>query len=114
MMATCCPEVPNCCDMRGMLSFLILWSLSKKPMNGQQLSEAIGNRRGVKPTAGTIYPALKELRLKKLVKMERKGRETVYSLSEKGRKGLKEACEYFCYVFGEIFQEYGEKTRCAR
>ncbi len=107
----CCPEVPNCCDMRGMLSFYILWILSKKPMNGQEISEELRKRRGTKPTAGTIYPALKELRTKGLVKMERKGRTTIYSLSEDGKEGLEEACRYFCVAFGEIFQEYGGKQQ---
>ena len=27
----------DCCDMRGMLGFLILYLLSKKPMHGQDL-----------------------------------------------------------------------------
>lgn len=102
----CCPTVPSCCDMRGMLSFYILWLLSKGSMNGQELSEELGKRRGTKPTPGTIYPALKELRLKGLVDMERKGRTTVYTLTEPGREGLIEACNYFCSVFGEIFQEH--------
>jgi len=106
----CCPEVPNCCDMRGMLSFYILWLLSKRSMNGQEISEELGKRRGTKPTAGTIYPALKELRTRGLVEMERKGRTTVYSLSEDGRDGLEKACKYFCGAFGDIFKEYGART----
>jgi PadR family transcriptional regulator PadR len=106
MADACCPSAPNCCDMRGMLSFFILWLLAKEPMNGRELSEELGKRRGVTPTPGTIYPALKELRLKGLVAMERKGRTTVYTLTEQGREGLTEACHYFCSVFGEIFQEH--------
>jgi DNA-binding PadR family transcriptional regulator len=102
----CCPEAPACCDMRGLLSFLILWILSRKPMNGQQISEEIAKRRGAKPTPGTLYPALRELRTKELVKMERKGRQTIYTLSRKGTEGLRRACEYFCYAFGEIFEEH--------
>lgn len=110
MKEECCPETPDCCDMRGMLSFYILWLLSKKPMNGQEISEELGKRRGTKPTPGTIYPALKELRAKGLVEMERRGRTTIYTLSEQGRDGLERACRYFCSAFGEIFQEY-RKTR---
>jgi PadR family transcriptional regulator PadR len=106
----CCPDVPECCDMRGMLAFRILWVLSKRPMNGQEISEEVGKRRGTKPTAGTIYPALKELRAKELVEMERKGRATVYSLSKKGREELEKACGYFCSAFGEIFDEYTKAT----
>ena len=88
-----CPETPNCCDMRGMLSFYILWLLSKRSMNGKEISEELEKRRGTKPTPGTIYPALKDLRIKGLVEMERKGRATIYTLSETGREGLEKACK---------------------
>ncbi len=111
MKEQCCIETPDCCDMRGMLAFYILWLLSKRPMNGQEISEELGKRRGTKPTSGTLYPALKELRTKKLVEMERKGRRTIYTLSESGREGLQKACRYFCTAFGEIFQEYGGKNK---
>ena len=50
-------EGAGTCDMRGMLSFTILWLLSKRPMYGQELAMEIGKRRGDKPNPGTIYPA---------------------------------------------------------
>ena len=106
MSEACCPEAPACCDMRGMLSFYLLWLLSKRPMNGQELSEELRKRRGTKPTPGTIYPALKNLRIKGLVKMERVGRATIYTLTENGREGLEKACQYFFSAYGEIFHEY--------
>jgi PadR family transcriptional regulator PadR len=106
----CCPPTPECCDMRGMLSFHILWILSKKPLNGQEICEELRKRRGTKPTAGTIYPALKELTKKRLVKMERKGRTTIYHLSEKGKGELATACQYFCNAYGEIFREYEQSS----
>ncbi len=98
----CCP--PDCCDMRGMLSFQILWELSKRPMNGQELAEQIGLRRGSKPTPGTIYPALKELTQKNLINGERDGRQVIYTLTEEGRSGLDVATRYFYRVFHEIIQ----------
>jgi hypothetical protein len=33
-----------CCDMRGMLGFLILFLLSKKPMHGQEIADEIARR----------------------------------------------------------------------
>lgn len=101
-----CP--PECCDMRGMLSFLILWLLSKKPMYGQELAEEIGKRRGTKPNPGTIYPALKQLKKRGLIRSTKEGRVTNYRITEKGRKGILKACEYFCKAFGEIFAEHIE------
>jgi len=105
-MSGCCPEIPCCCDMRGMLSFQILWLLSRRTMNGQEICREIARRKGRAPTPGTIYPALKELRRRGLVKMERAGRETRYSLSEHGMEELDRACRYFISVFGEILSGY--------
>ena len=99
-----CP--PECCDMRGMLSFLILWLLSKKDMYGQELAKEIGKRRGTKPNPGTIYPALRELNKRGLIGSKKEGRITNYHITEKGRKGVQAACEYFCRAFGEIFAEH--------
>ncbi len=88
--------------MRGMLSFLLLFLISKKPMNGQELAEELEKRRGEKPSPGTIYPALKNLRESKLIKESREGKEIIYTLTNEGEKGLKEAKKYFCKTFGEL------------
>ena len=96
------------CDMRGMLSFQILWMLSKKSIHGDQLAVDIGKRRGDKIKAGTIYPALKELKKKGLIKGEKKGKIIVYSLTPKGKEAVGYAREYFCRSFGDIF-ENGKK-----
>ncbi len=96
----CCP--PACCDMRGLLTFQILWELDREKMNGQQIAEHIASRRGTKPTPGTIYPALKVLKNDKLIKGRKDGRQIVYSLTAKGKKGLAEASRYFLQAFGDI------------
>jgi PadR family transcriptional regulator PadR len=101
-----CP--PECCDMRGMLSFQILWLLSKKDMYGQELAKEIGKRKGTNPNPGTIYPALRELKKRGLIELKKEGRITNYHITEKGRKGVQKACEYFCRAFGEIFAEHME------
>lgn len=101
-------EAPECCDMRGMLSFIILWLLSKREMYGQEIAKEIEKRRGEKPNPGTIYPALKDLKRRGLIRSKRKGRMVFYSLTEKGQTGIEKACTYFCKAFGEIFEEYKE------
>jgi PadR family transcriptional regulator len=93
------------CDMRGMLSFMILWLLSSRPMNGQVLAGEIGKRRGDKPNPGTIYPALKELVNRGLIKGHAEGRTIVYELTASGRSSLAKSLEYFERVFGEILRE---------
>ena len=112
----CCP--PDCCDMRGMLTFQILWELRDQELNGQQIAERIAERRGSKPTPGTIYPALKELKSKRLIKGRKKGRQVIYSLTPAGEKGVKAAAVYFVQAFGDIVDEIKVKViavegRCA-
>ena len=90
------------CDMRGMLSFQILWLLSRRNMHGDEIAEEIGRRRGEKPKAGTIYPALKDLKGGKLIQGRKVGKTIVYSLTPKGKIVVKDAKRYFIRCFGEI------------
>lgn len=93
------------CDMRGFLSFQILWLLSKQDMCGNMLADEIGKRKGEKPKAGTIYPALKELAASGLIKGSRSGKEIVYSLTASGKEELATARSYFIKAFGEILTQ---------
>ena len=97
-------ELSQMCDMRGMLSFMILWLLSRKPMYGQELATEIEKRRGEKPNPGTIYPALKDLTNRGLISGRLIGRNTVYELTATGKTSLASALEYFEKAFGEIFR----------
>lgn len=90
--------------MRGLLSFMLLWLLSKQAMYGQELAKEIAKRRGDKPNPGTIYPALKDLRQRSLVQVRHTGRKTMYELTPQGRAGLKEAVDYFTRAFGDIIR----------
>lgn len=89
--------------MRGMLSFLILFLLSKKSMNGKEISKEIGKRKGNRPSPGTIYPALKSLREAGLIKEKKTGKSISYSLTEDGKRGLKAAKQQFCRTFVGVF-----------
>ena len=92
-----------CCDMRGMLSFLMLFLLSKRPMHGQELAEEIGRRKGDRPSPGTIYPALKALKKSGLIREKKEGKSIVYELTEDGKRGLGAAKRHFCKVFMDVF-----------
>ena len=105
----CCP--PDCCDMRGLLTFQILWELDREEMNGQQIAEKIAKRRGTKPTPGTIYPALKELKNGGFIAGEKVGRQIVYHLTSKGEKGLAESSRYFLQAFGDIAEDVKVKVK---
>lgn len=84
------------CDMKGYLTFLILWTLKKSRMNGAEISREFEKRRGTKPSPGTIYPALKELRKNGLVIVDD---NKTYALTESGKLELKSACKFFCKIF---------------
>jgi PadR family transcriptional regulator, regulatory protein PadR len=95
----------HCCDMRGLLSFLILFLLSKKPMHGQEIADEIGKRKGVRPSPGTIYPALKMLKNHGFITEEKQGKTITYSLTPEGKEGLMESKRIFMKTFSGIFQE---------
>ncbi|MDE1798131.1 MAG: PadR family transcriptional regulator [Candidatus Micrarchaeota archaeon] len=89
--------------MRGMLSFLVLFILSKKSMHGQEIADEIGKRKGGRHSPGTIYPALKGLKESGLIDEKKRGKTIIYSLSDDGKRTLKLAKEKFCKTFVGIF-----------
>ncbi|WP_431062122.1 PadR family transcriptional regulator [Methanobacterium sp.] len=89
----------ECCEMKGYLTYLILWILGKKSMNGAEIGRELEKRRGTKPSPGTIYPALKELRNKGLIDVDE---NKYYSLTSKGEEELKSSCKFFCNIFYDI------------
>ena len=94
----------SCCDMRGMLGFLILFMLSKKSMHGQELADELEKRRGERPSPGTIYPALKALKEDGFVSEEKKGKTIEYTLTAEGKKALKVSKQIFCRTFTDVFR----------
>ncbi|MCP8317253.1 MAG: PadR family transcriptional regulator [archaeon] len=98
-------RVEYCCDMRGMLSFLILWLLTKKPMNGSEIANELQKRRGIRPNPGTIYPAIKQLESRNLITSEKRGRMKIYHITDRGKAGFEVACDFFCNCFRDIFTE---------
>jgi PadR family transcriptional regulator, regulatory protein PadR len=85
--------------MKGFLSYLIIWILSKKNMTGAELARELKTRKGSKPSPGTIYPALKELQANGIISADKNKR---YSLTPKGKKELKAACSSFCHIFYDM------------
>lgn len=94
----------ECCDMRGLLGFLILFLISRKPMHGQEISDEIAKRRGERPSPGTIYPALKNLRESGFISAEEKeGKIIIYALTPRGEDALKIAKRRFARTFLGVF-----------
>ncbi len=88
-----------CCDMRGLLGFLILFLLSKKSMHGQDIANEIAKRKGEKPSPGTIYPALKSLKDSGFLDEQKEGKIIIYTLTKKGKKALEIAKRKFSRTF---------------
>lgn len=100
-----CCRAPECCDMRGMLSFMILHLLSKKRMYGMEIAEEIAKRKADKPNPGTIYPTLKMLESRGLIESYLEGRTKYYRLTPDGREGLVQAKRFFLQAYGDILSE---------
>jgi DNA-binding PadR family transcriptional regulator len=82
--------------MKGFLSYLVLWLLKKEKMSGATIAKELEKRRGSKPSPGTIYPVLKELKENGLISSDD---NKEYRLTEKGETELVGACTYFCRQF---------------
>ena len=89
--------------MRGFLSFLILFLLSKKEMNGQQISDELERRKGCRPSPGTIYPALKSLKEDGFIKETTNKKTIAYTLTYAGKKAFDDAKIQFCRTFTDVF-----------
>jgi PadR family transcriptional regulator PadR len=96
-----------CCDMKGFLSYLVLWIVGKGKLTGAEIAAELEKRRGTKPSPGTIYPVLKELKKKGLISSDANKK---YSLTKEGRKELKSACAMFCSAFYDM----KEMSNCCR
>ena len=72
-------------------------------MHGQELAEDIAQRKGDKPSPGTIYPALKSLREAGFISEEKEGKIIVYTLTERGKQALRIAKRKFTRTFLGIY-----------
>jgi len=77
----------------GEVRLALLSLLSERPMHGYELMKEMEARSGgmYQASAGTVYPNLQQLEDEGLVRMEvRDDGKRVYSITEEGRKALKE------------------------
>ena len=98
---------PEFIDMKGLLSFHVMWLLKQRRMCGKEIIKELGKRRNDAPSPGTLYPALNKLREEGLIQKERDDKKMIYSLTPKGIKDLEIAISYFKAVYGEILQKAG-------
>jgi DNA-binding PadR family transcriptional regulator len=97
-------DYPICSDMahekmKGFLSFLVLWVVSKKSMTGVEIILELEKRKGRKLSPGTIYPVLKNLKDENLLSIDE---NKSYSLTKKGIEELKNRLRVFFEIFPDI------------
>ncbi len=100
---------------KGYIRIATLILLSKKPHHGYEIMKEIKERtRGFwKPTAGGMYPILKDLQKTGYIQGEwdakTKRRKRIYKITESGRAVLKRALakeNQLADTMGNLFQEY--------
>jgi DNA-binding PadR family transcriptional regulator len=106
-----CCRAPECCDMRGMLSFMILHLLSKKRMYGLEIAEEIAKRKADRPNPGTLYPTLRRLEKDGLVESTKEGNTRYFKITPAGRAGLELAKNFFVQAYGDIVLESIRENR---
>ena len=87
------------CQSKGFLSLLLMWIVSQKEMTGSEIACELEKRKGTKPSPGTIYPALKDLKEKGLLDVDEEKR---YSLTKQGQKELEDHLHQFFQTFRDI------------
>lgn len=82
---------------KGYLKLAMLFALTKGPLHGYQAIKRINELTlgVITPTAGGVYPALRELKEEGLIKGEwmPEKRRKVYEITEKGKEVFKKAVE---------------------
>ena len=97
----------KCCDMRGFLSFLVLRLISKEPRSGEEIRKELEQRKGAKPSPGTIYPVLKSLSENGWIEETDAGaKEKKYKITAKGKKELESATRKFVAIFCDMADEF--------
>ena len=93
--------------MRGFLSFLVLRLIAKKPRSGGEIRKELEQRKGSKPSPGTIYPVLKNLHENSWIEETDEGsKEKKYRITAKGKKELESATRKFVAIFCDMKDEF--------
>lgn len=73
----------------GHLRPLVLLTLAKNERSGYQLMQHLAAELGHKPSPGSIYPLLKQLRTEGLVRIRTVGKAKEYSLTPNGQQAVR-------------------------
>ena len=74
--------------VKGYLKVLVLRELQKGPATGYEMIRSIAEYLERQPSAGSVYPLLRELKDKGLIRMTEQGRRKVYHITAIGKKSI--------------------------
>ncbi len=94
--------------MKGFLGFMILWLLRNEPKTGMELARDLEERKGHRPSPGTIYPVLKVMTQRGLLDVDEVKR---YTLTKEGAEELDNSLDHFFSMFFDI-DEMREACSC--
>jgi DNA-binding PadR family transcriptional regulator len=75
-------------NRRGDVKYLVLELLAEGPRHGYDIIKGIEERRGVRPSAGSVYPTLQLLEDGGLVTSDQTDGKRVYTITDSGRELL--------------------------
>ncbi|MFP4423843.1 MAG: PadR family transcriptional regulator [Candidatus Woesearchaeota archaeon] len=76
--------------LRGVLKILVLESLLVQKQTGYSLMDSIEEQYGKRPSSGSMYPLLNELKEKGFVTFREDGNSKIYSLTIKGKRHIRD------------------------
>ena len=93
--------------MKGFLTFLVLKLIKKKNMSGEEIREELRRRKGSRPSPGTVYPVLKNLKTYGWIEeIKSKGKEKKYKITVKGKRELESATRKFVAIFCDMKEDF--------
>ncbi|MBI2076385.1 MAG: PadR family transcriptional regulator [Candidatus Aenigmarchaeota archaeon] len=90
----------------GLLQMQVLWVLNRKPSHGYDIMKQMQILKTTKVTQGTLYPTLQRLVDLGLIKRHNQERKIVYTITDKGKKTMNDACTDFTRTFFGIFHDF--------
>ena len=94
--------------MKGFLSFLILWLISKRSMTGVEVALELEKRKGRRLSPGTVYPVLKHLKDQGLLSIDA---TKSYSLTDQGKRELRVHLNAFLSQLDRCLQRTSDHNR---
>ncbi|WP_338599475.1 PadR family transcriptional regulator [Sulfolobus tengchongensis] len=88
---------------KGALKYLVLECLNDKPMRTYEIIKTIEKKfeGSYRPSTGSIYPVLKNLLEKDLIRVRTEGNKKIYVITDRGRKELEEIKNKSLKLLGE-------------